>query len=133
MPFRYHPLPFGFGGYPNCIKPGGTLLLGGADPNLSARLRGLGLRRCQFPRTPFNRPISAYFSGVLSFLTAVTILTSRLARRSRRRRGDVSTTLRRNISRTCCVARRESIKLARSAEGGEGEDTALGVGTRCLG
>src|ERR1700731_276529 len=71
-----------------------------------------------FPRTPFNRPISAYFSGVLSFLASVTILTSRLARRSRRRRGEVSSTLRRNISRTCWAVRRESIRLTRSAEGG---------------
>jgi hypothetical protein len=52
---------------------------------------------------------------------------------ARRRLGEVSATLRRNTSRTCWVVRRESIRPARSAEGGEAEDTALGVGVLSLG
>lgn len=67
-------------------------------------LRASGTR----PPTPFNRPIAAHFSGGLSFPVSVTILTSRLARRSRRRRAGVSERFRRNISRTCWVERSES-------------------------
>src|SRR5207247_1907718 len=69
------------------------------------------------PRKGLNRPISAYFSGWLSFLVSARILTIRLARRSRRRRVGLSAILRRYISRTCWATVNESIRLDKSARG----------------
>jgi hypothetical protein len=74
------------------------------------------------PRTRLNRPISAYFSGGLSFRVSVRIFRMRLARRSRSRRADLSSTLRRYISRTCWAAINEAIRLDKSGRGGRPDE-----------
>src|ERR1039457_2590959 len=86
----------------------------------------------KLPRIRLNRPISARFYGALSFLISARILVSRLATRSRRRRGESSVRLRRNISTTCWVSLSESIKLVRSGRGGEAEERVRD-GAECLG
>src|SRR5579859_3656259 len=70
--------------------------------------------------------------GGLSFLVSARILMMRLARRSRRRRAELSVTPRRYISRTCWAAVNESIRLDKSARGREPEEMA-GDGAKCLG
>jgi hypothetical protein len=78
----------------------------------------------------FNRPISAYLSGVSRVRASQTILVSRLARRFRRRREAPSGNVRRNISRTCCAAWSASTSPGRSARL---EFDCFGWGTRCRG
>ncbi len=60
-----------------------------------------GGRSSGAPPTGLNRPISARFYGVLSFLISARILVSRLVTRSSRRRAEGSARPRRYISRTC--------------------------------
>src|ERR1700687_3085717 len=94
--------------------------------------RGVVASRAKLPRTGLNRPICAYFWGGLSFLVWARILTMRLAKRWRRRRAEWSATLRRYISRTCWAAVNESIRLDKSARGGEPEERVRD-GAKCLG
>ena len=84
----------------------------------------------QLPDGAFNRLISAYLSGVLRVCASQTILVSRLARRSRRRREAPSGNVRRNISRMCCVAWSASTSPGRSARL---EFDCFGWGARCRG
>ena len=57
-----------------------------------------------------------------SFPGFVEIFRMRLARRSRRRRADLSSTLQRYISRTCWAAINEAIRLDKSGRGGAPEE-----------
>jgi hypothetical protein len=60
-----------------------------------------------------NRPISADLYPGWSFRASEAILVSRLASRSRRNRSDPWGSVRRNISKTCWVALRESSNVVR--------------------
>jgi hypothetical protein len=78
-----------------------------------------------------NRPISAYFAGVLSFRIWEMILVSLLERRSKQWRTVLCGSVRRNISKTCWEASKESrtpLKLVRREA-----VTAFGCGARCRG
>jgi hypothetical protein len=75
---------------------------------------GSGIMTLHCTSGAFNRPISAYLSGVSRVRASQTILVSRLARRPRRRREAPSGSVRRNISRTCCAAWSASTSPGRS-------------------
>src|SRR5229473_213543 len=78
-----------------------------------------------------NRPISAYFQSVLSFPTSEMILESLLERRLKEWCMVFCGSVRRNISRTCWVASKESRTPFRPLRAEAA--TAFGCGARCRG
>src|SRR5215831_448056 len=95
------------------------------------RLARTGEAGGSFSGKPNIRPISAYFEDLWSFRTSARILVSLLTRRSNERRGEPPGRVRRYISTTCCVIRRESRRP--SNPGRRREAGVLGGGTECRG